>query len=783
MRPLAPLMRRQLRRTRRQSALVGLLIVLTAALANIGLMCATSYSGNLETTARELNTEQIAFATLDDSQNQAVLDAMNADERVSAVESTKTRPIFATFEYGGTDNSSMVALLDIDDEVTMGVPRVVEELDDPVEHPVYLPYIMKAGGGYALGDEIVLRTSDGDLTFHVQGFVESVMLGAITSGLTGMWVPGDEFAALASGPASATGALVKATVADGADDEQVITDVSSAIASEYRAAGQHPPEHWTGSLSMTMSFTAFVPGFFAISLIFFATITMLSVLVVIRFLVKNSIVRDMPGIGTLKALGFTSAQIMTSYLGYFLTGALVTAAAGVAASYALLPVVAGTLSDQTGVIWEPGFSVLGLAGILAVVGAAVAITTLIAGLRIRSVPPVHALRGGLPTHSFARNPLPLDRTRVPLAAALGVKSALRRVSQGAAVALVVGLVTVTSVFSVALYTNVLADTTRFANLVIGDFPEIVTLVQDDADRDAVRSEVSAVDGVQKAVYNELADVSSEGQSFMVMIMDDYADQRVSAVYEGRDPQHDNEIALGATIADRLDVGVGDPIVVDIGDNQVTFVVSGLVQTARNFGTVGEVTTAGFQSLDPTFVPTQLSVYIEPDADIETVLDDLRGLGGESVRAAVDNASSMDSQIQVYVGAAGVLAAAIIAITIAVVALVISLVVTTTLTQERRSLGIHKALGFTNRELMIQTCISFLPPVAIGVALGVLAGALVVNPLLSMAFGSIGLVRMRLALDSWLLLALAGGILLLAVLLTLWRSRRIGRISAYSLVTE
>lgn len=149
----------------------------------------------------------------------------------------------------------------------------------------------------------------------------------------------------------------------------------------------------------------------------------------------------------------------------------------------------------------------------------------------------------------------------------------------------------------------------------------------------------------------------------------------------------------------------------------------------------------------------------------------------------DNDSNMRSQVAVYADAARVLAIAIVTITAAVVTLVISLVVTTTLIEERRSLGIYKALGFTRRELMVQTCISYLLPVTVGVVLGCVVGAFLVDPLLSLALGSFGLVHTRFGLDPVLMLALGAGIVLLAVVLTLRRSRRLDRISAYSLVTE
>lgn len=782
-RSLRALVLRQLRRTRRQSATLGLLIVLTAALGNIGLICFTDYSKNLNRTAAQTQTEDIGLATLRAADNQAVIDAVQADPRVVQMEATPVRTITGTIDYGGAESTVLVALHDKDAPVALGRTRVVEQLEDPVPNPVFVPYLFKAVGDYRLGDEIVIRGSSGDLRFHVQGFVETVSLGSIQMGIVGMWLPQSEFASMAGNPAIADTTLVKARIDDTVDGEKVVGEISSTLGAEYRAAGQQPPTLWSTARGLTDQALTFVPSLFAVSLIFFAAVMIVSVAVVIRFLVKNSIMRDLRGIGTLKAVGFTSGQVMGSYLAFFLTGAALCTVAGVAMSYAVLPLVARSLSGQTGIVWRPGFSWLGLLSLLAVGCLAVALTTLLAGRQIRSIPPVHALRGGLATHTFTRNPLPLDRARGPLSLLLGVKSSIRRASQGAAVALVIGLVSMVSVFSVALYENVLADSTRFTNLVIGDFAEVEAHVDDGADRAQTLSAVRTATGVQKAFYNDYQDVSSAGVQFLTQVTENYSTQRVSMAYEGRDPKHANEVALGGRLAELLDVQVGDVIDLTIGQTQEQFVVVGLLQTARNMGQLAELTTSGYQRLDPGFTPSTIAVYTAGSTTPTELVATLKRADHGSLLSVTDNESNMRSQVDGYAAAAGVLAVAIVAITAAVVILVVSLVVTTTLTEERRSIGIHKAVGFTRRELMIQTCISYLLPVATGVILGCITGALLVDPLLSLALGRFGLVATSFALDPWLMLAMGAAIVTLAVALTLWRSRQIGRISAYTLLTE
>lgn len=783
MNALLKLVLRQLRRTRRTSITLGLLIVLTAGLANIGLICATGYASNMDRTADELRTEHIALITQRQADGQVIEDALSQDDRVTAIESTPVRTVLGSIDYAGAETSLTLSLLDLDAPSDMGAPRIVRELDQPVSNPVYLPYLLESAGGYALGDEFVVRSIDGELRFHIQGFVESVNLGSIQMGTIGMWLPRAGYEASAGQPGVSDGVMVKAMLTDPADGERVVGEVSGTVADSFRAAGEQPPFMLASAIGMSKLALGFVPSLFAVALIFFAAITLLAVIVVLRFLVKNSIVRDLRGIGTLKAVGFTSGQVMGSYLAFFLTGALLCTIIGVGASYGVLPALAGTLSEQTGLIWEPAFSPFALVALLAAVGLAVAVTVTVAGRRIRRIPPVHALRGGLPTHSFSRNPLPLDKARGPLNVLLGLKSSLRRASQGTAVALVIGLVSLVSVFAAALYTNVLADSTRFANLAIGDFSDVEARASETADRAQTIETVRSQPGVERAYYNDYVDITSDGIAFVVQVTDDYSVQRVSAIYEGRNPVHDNEIAIGGRLAELLGVEVGDTITLHVGSSEQEYVITGLLRLARNVGQFGELTTAAYQRLDPAFVPSGISVYADDGTTAAELLPRLREAGRGSLSLVIDNASNIRGQIDVYSGAAGVLAVAIVGITAAVVTLVILLVVTTTLIEERRPLGIHKAVGFTSRELMTQLCVSYLPPVVTGVLLGCLAGGIIVSPLLGLALSGFGLAKTSFAVDPWLVGGLGVAIIALATALTLWRSRQIGRISTYALVTE
>ena len=162
-------------------------------------------------------------------------------------------------------------------------------------------------------------------------------------------------------------------------------------------------------------------------LIAFAAIIVLVSLIVIRFRVSNSIEDGMANIGVLKAIGYTSRQILSSIILQFILIALSASMVGIALSYVLMPFIGGIISTLSGLVWIQSFDIIiNLVSIFLVVFCVV-IVTLLSAFRIRKILPVAALRGGIQTHSFRKNHFPLETAKGGLHFLLAIKSMLANV--------------------------------------------------------------------------------------------------------------------------------------------------------------------------------------------------------------------------------------------------------------------------------------------------------------------------------------------------------------------
>ena len=91
-----------------------------------------------------------------------------------------------------------------------------------------------------------------------------------------------------------------------------------------------------------------------------------------------------------------------------------------------------------------------------------------ASYRIRKIEPVTALRQGVLTHSFKRNHIPLEHTKVPLSFALALKTTLAGIKQNITICLTMFVLSLVIVFSVVMLENVILDTEPFINMIVGE---------------------------------------------------------------------------------------------------------------------------------------------------------------------------------------------------------------------------------------------------------------------------------------------------------------------------
>jgi len=409
----------------------------------------------------------------------------------------------------------------------------------------------------------------------------------------------------------------------------------------------------------------------------------------------------------------------------------------------------------------------------------VALAVWLSSRRIRKIEPIVALRQGVLTHSFKRNHVELEGTRAPLQLALALKTCLSGMKQNVTVGITMLMLSLVVVFSVLMAQNVIVDMMPFINLIVGETADACVNVHPRAEDDLLQA--ADRDGsVEKIYLYSSAEVCHvDGIALVATMAEDFSQVNNQDVcYQGRFPLYDNEVAIGAKYAREQGLKLGDEIALTAEGKDVDYLICGFTQISNNLGKDCLLTREGFERMGAF---TDMSYYVDlvPGADIEAFRKRMEEGLGSDLNMTINIASVIEGSAGVYVSLMAIIVAGILVLSVAVIAFVLYLLVRTLLGSRKRDYGILKALGFTTGQLVLQTAASFLPAVLLSTAVCIAASAVIINPVVALFLGGIGIVKCTFILPvGWTMLSGAGLVLIafgLACLLSL-RIRKIAPVA-------
>ncbi|MDE6790240.1 MAG: ABC transporter permease, partial [Clostridia bacterium] len=213
----------------------------------------------------------------------------------------------------------------------------------------------------------------------------------------------------------------------------------------------------------------------------------------------------------------------------------------------------------------------------------------------------------------------------------------------------------------------------------------------------------------------------------------------SVTYDGRFPKYDNEIAIGAKYAKEKGLKVGNEIEITANGKTEKYLICGLTQVTNYLGRDGLLTRAGYERLG-TLTDTSYYINLADGTDIDAFNAEMKEKFAGNVNTAINIDTTIEAAATVYVSLMTIIVIAILVLSAIIIAFVLYLLVRTMLNNKKRDYGILKSLGFTTRQLILQTALSFMPAIIISTVAGLIISALVINPLTALFLGSLGIVK-------------------------------------------
>ena len=667
-----------------------------------------------------------------------------------------------------------------DDEVLnrhLARTELVTEDSSITENYIILPYQFYTSKSYAIGDNFTLELLGNKYDLTVKGFTNNTYFGCNNNGTYEMIVDDDTYKNIyEKDAATQEGIVIAYVLKDGVKQSKF----SIRVANDLLKYNSNTYIN-NISLSATVSGRTFMSLIIAVSFLSFSILVLLVIILMLVNSINNYIRENMQTIGALKAIGYTSKNIRDSLFALFGILGITGSAIGIGLSYLVMPVLANFVVVQMGVPFRVKFHFAPSLAAFAVVVFYILLVTFITTGKIRKIDPIIALRDGMKAHNFRKNRIRLDKSVFGLDVSLALKTMFGNMRQNVITFVVTGVIVFLCVIALLMFENF----NRHPKLEMLTFEICGGVVASDyVKKDEVREFLEGREEISNVrnIMNTYVYYNDEDKLWAYIIDDTDLLNNKSAIYEGRIPKYDNEIAVSGKFTKEYGLQVGDEIKLDYGEESYTYLITGLIQSTNNDGREAFLSKkAAEHMIDFTYAPAFYNFDCDDMDSVQKVLDDCTEEFGDHIVSTVNFWEVIEGSMTTFKSIAMLMLYLVCAISAAIILLVLFLLIKSFLYGKRKDYGICKAVGYTSNNLILQTALSFMPPIILSVLVFSAGSYFVANPYMNMMMGSFGIVKSNFTIPIPGIAIIGAGIIAVSFLFAVFEARRVKKIEAYKIL--
>ncbi|MBO5373386.1 MAG: FtsX-like permease family protein [Lachnospiraceae bacterium] len=671
----------------------------------------------------------------------------------------------------------------IDDERSIGKLTGVNTTDIAYD-ALLLPYYMKAAEGYAIGDICYLTVGEEEYRFEITGFVEDPLFATpLNISVYGAYISSDCMEDMIkdnSVAAAAQSTQHKVRLKEGKDSFAFDNKLTPVLTQEV-------PE-LSKTLNLGVNWGSMKGGVAMMSqismgiLLVFSLLLIVVVLIIIRFSIRNYIEMNLKNVGILQAAGYTSAQLKVSILiemGIITFAAVIT---GILLGVAGSGVIGSFEAIMLGLTWKQGFHWQASLVTLVIILGVVLGVAFFSGKIYKKISVLEALRGGICTHNFKKNFFSLEKTKMPLPIVLAMKNLMNETAKNLSVFCIVVILAFAACVGFGLYENFALNTDNLLKMIgaeAGDF------FISGENMDEIGQQIEEWEEIEAVLYYANASLRLEcKENETAVTCDVWKNPKLvknEMLIRGRLPEYENEIVLTNNIAKKLGVDVGDTIYVTGQKERMDYLVCGIDQKINNMGLKALLSYKGLKRLNGEDETAILYVYTKDEVLFEDI--------SEKIMRKFPDVSVTNSEKSIETITGGVTLAMVaiclifVIITIFVVVMVEILLVKSKIIRERRNIGLNKALGFTTRQLMLQTVCMNLPVITVGAICGAALSSYLMEPMVVMCLSFSGIEKCPFTVRIYWMAVTVLGIILVASAASVISSAKIRKIEPVKMLAE
>ena len=674
-------------------------------------------------------------------------------------------------------------------EMRDGIRLFNEKLDDFVSEippllqgEIYLPLGLRSKINCEVGDTVSMALYTGEyVDFTVKGFVQEPAQGSLTIGYKQYFISHEDYQRIRESydipELEDRTVFVNMLLIHQAKDSAL----SAAKFQRQLNLETKIIDLSTGSLNKDQSirYSTLMPDIVIDIVQAFSLLLFMVILIVISHSIGTEIEIDYVTLGILKAQGFTERKLRTLFLLQYLLAQVIGILLGGLIAIPIGKVIGHSCMMITGVLPEKGMSVgkalLFIIGILLVSVILIFIKT----RKVAGISPVRAISGGKEEIFFdSRLNLPIQKKL------LSASLSLRQITSAAKSywgTVCIAAILAFSMITVTLTGNLLSSNSalRAMGMVVPDIEVYYAERDCEISWEEIDEIVESYSKIEEKNFfgSRYASVNGENLYWQVFAYPEY----IQGILKGRAPLYDNEIVITEMVADMLEIGMGDEVIVTKEDREAKYIISGIFQSANDSGTTFAMGLSGAERLMDITMSSRYYVLADKeaaDAIAEEIARQYGNLLGINVIKDADDLGMEEFDMVV-----SVLKAVIYGFSVLFALVVVAMVCNKAFIRERRDIGIYKAIGFTANHLRIGFALRFLWIGMLGAGLGTILSILLSDKLLGMVLSLIGLSKVILHYTWVSLLVPAAAVCLCFAIFAYMASHKIKRVATSELIVE
>ena len=602
---------------------------------------------------------------------------------------------------------------------------------------IYLVQGIATNDGCKVGDDLRFETRSGEYTLKIEGFVVEPVDGCAMVGWKTVYVAPETFEKLAADVDTVdnpdlAGRVTIVYVYKNADCELSDGEFGRTI---NRDTGIQDYAYASATMTQMKRYTNLFTEIICSIMIGFAMVLAGVVLIIMAHNITVTIEMSYTELGILKAEGFTKGRIRVLFVLQYLLAEIVGAIIGTILSIPMISLFGGIFQPITAIIAKKDVDLQTSLVLLLVILILSVLVILLATRKIAKVSPVKALTGesrDVYFESFLTAPVSGKN--------LAMSLSYRQFSSNKRRYFVAIFITALLMFFM-LTVNLMGSCmeSKSALQAMGSILcEVQVRPQDrnftEEEMDEIESIVKEEADVDQSIFFRNEYVTLNGDTIYCQF---YRDPEMINMVSGRAPVYDNELVITDILAEDMGLKTGDKVEVSRREFSEEFIISGIFCSMNDTGMTMAMGDAGAKKIGVSGY-VWYGASLRDSKDAEKVGNALKEKLDPEMKIVADADFSAISDIKSITTAVDAMRYTIYAFSIIFVLVVVSMICSKSFTQERRDLGIYKAIGFTSRKLRLLFALRFLIIAVIGSAIGIVLSRLFSSKALSMILRSCGI---------------------------------------------